>query len=127
MNRKIPCRHRACRGIGSVALRRLRCAWHAGGASSGKQANLASPTTKSGTLSIITKFADPKYAPYFVEMANAYDAANPGVKVDLQQVGDQPYKDKIRVPRPPRACPTSTSPGPVTSRTSSSAAASRPT
>ena len=45
----------------------------------------------------MTKFADPKYAPYFVEVAKAYEAANPGVKVDLQQVGDQPYKDKIRV------------------------------
>jgi len=52
---------------------------------------------KSGTLSIVTKFADPKYAPYFVSVAKAYEAANPKVKVDLQQVGDQPYKDKIRV------------------------------
>jgi raffinose/stachyose/melibiose transport system substrate-binding protein len=67
------------------------------GTSGGKQANLATPKAKSGTLSILTKFADPQYAPYFVDMAKAYEAANPGVKVDLQQVGDQPYKDKIRV------------------------------
>ncbi len=59
--------------------------------------DLASPATKSGTLSVVTKFADPQYAPYFVSVAKAYEAANPGVKVDLQQVGDQPYKDKIRV------------------------------
>jgi raffinose/stachyose/melibiose transport system substrate-binding protein len=32
-----------------------------------------------------------------VDTAKAYEAANPGVKIDLQQVGDQPYKDKIRV------------------------------
>ena len=60
-------------------------------------AALSSPATKSGTLSVVTKFADPQYAPYFVQVARAYEKANPGVKVDLQQVGDQPYKDKIRV------------------------------
>jgi raffinose/stachyose/melibiose transport system substrate-binding protein len=65
--------------------------------SSDKQANLSAPAKKSGTLSILTKFADPKYAPYFVDIAKAYEAANPNVKVNLQQVGDQPYKDKIRV------------------------------
>jgi raffinose/stachyose/melibiose transport system substrate-binding protein len=59
--------------------------------------NLSSPATKSGTLTIVTKFADPKYAPYFVKVAQDYQTANPGVKVDLQQVGDQPFKDKIRV------------------------------
>lgn len=59
--------------------------------------DLASPTEKSGTLTVLTKFADPKYAPYFESVASAYEAANPGVTVDLQQVGDQPYKDKIRV------------------------------
>lgn len=71
-----------------------------GSAQSGAKSSapsLSSPAKKSGTLSIITKFADPKYAPYFVAVANAYQAANPGVKVNLQQVGDQPYKDKIRV------------------------------
>ena len=62
-----------------------------------KSADLTTPTHKSGTLTVVTKFADPKYAPYFVGVAKAYEAANPGVKVDLQQVGDQPYKDKIRV------------------------------
>ncbi|WP_270887989.1 ABC transporter substrate-binding protein [Pedococcus sp. 5OH_020] len=68
-----------------------------GTAKTGKSQDLASPATKSGTLSIITKFADPKYAPFFVDVAKAYESANPGVKVNLQQVGDQPYKDKIRV------------------------------
>ncbi len=65
--------------------------------SSSSSADLGSPASKSGTLSIITKFADPKYAPYFEGIAKAYEQANPDVKVDLQQVGDQPYKDKIRV------------------------------
>lgn len=59
--------------------------------------DLSSPAEKSGTLSIVTKFADPKYAPYFEKVAADYEAANPDVTIDLQQVGDQPYKDKIRV------------------------------
>ncbi len=65
--------------------------------SASKPADLASPASKTGTVSILTKFADPKYAPFFVDMAKEYQAANPKVKIDLQQVGDQPYKDKIRV------------------------------
>ena len=69
----------------------------ASSSASSSSANLASPTAKTGTISIITKFADPQYAPYFVSVAKAYETANPGVKVDLQQVGDQPYKDKIRI------------------------------
>ena len=68
-----------------------------GSTTSAKPADLTAPKDKSGTLTVVTKFADPKYAPYFVGVAKAYEAANPGVKVDLQQVGDQPYKDKIRV------------------------------
>lgn len=50
-----------------------------------------------GTLTMVTKFADPKYAPYFEDVVAAYEAANPGVDINLEQVGDQPYKDKIRV------------------------------
>jgi raffinose/stachyose/melibiose transport system substrate-binding protein len=83
----------------ATALAVTACGAPAAPSSSGGNtpADLSSPATKSGTLSIITKFADPKYAPYFVDVANAYHAANPQVTVDLQQVGDQPYKDKIRV------------------------------
>jgi raffinose/stachyose/melibiose transport system substrate-binding protein len=59
--------------------------------------DLSSPAEKSGTLSVLTKFADPQYAPYFEKIAADYEEANQDVTVDLQQVGDQPYKDKIRV------------------------------
>ncbi|CCH78621.1 conserved exported hypothetical protein [Nostocoides japonicum T1-X7] len=86
----------ACAAVGLLAIGACG-APGASSASSSASANLASPTTKTGTISIITKFADPRYAPYFVNVAKAYEKANPGVKVDLQQVGDQPYKDKIRV------------------------------
>lgn len=60
-------------------------------------ADLATPAEKSGTLTMVTKFADPQYAPYFKSMADAYQAANPKVQIQLEQVGDQPYKDKIRI------------------------------
>lgn len=59
--------------------------------------NLAAPAEKSGTLTMVTKFADPKYAPYFESVTKAYQQANPKVTINLEQVGDQPYKDKIRV------------------------------
>lgn len=85
--------------VASAAVAVLALSACSGGSdsSTGATADLSTPTTKSGTLTVLTKFADPKYAPYFVSVAQAYEAANPGVKVDLQQVGDQPYKDKIRV------------------------------
>ena len=60
----------------------------------------AAPTAAkklTGTLTVLTKFADPAYAPYFQSVADAFQKANPGLKLDFQQVGDQPYKDKIRV------------------------------
>ncbi len=67
------------------------------GGNTAKDVDLSTPAVKEGTITIVTKFADPKYAPYFEKVASDYEAANPKVKVDLQQVGDQPYKDKIRV------------------------------
>ena len=59
--------------------------------------DLSTPTKKEGTLTMVTKFADPKYAPYFESVVEAYEDENPDVDIKLEQVGDQPYKDKIRV------------------------------
>ena len=89
----------ATMGVGAAALALFvsGCGTPGTPSAAGTSANLSTPKTKSGTLTVVTKFADPKYAPYFESVAKAYEAANPGVKVDLQQVGDQPYKDKIRV------------------------------
>jgi raffinose/stachyose/melibiose transport system substrate-binding protein len=56
-----------------------------------------SKSNLKGTLTVLTKFADPLYAPYFQSVANAFQKANPGLKLNFQQVADQPYKDKIRV------------------------------
>lgn len=66
-------------------------------AAAGGEQNLSAPAQKSGTVTMVTKFADPKYAPYFESVVKAYEQANPKVTIKLEQVGDQPYKDKIRV------------------------------
>ncbi|MEV5599374.1 ABC transporter substrate-binding protein [Streptomyces sp. NPDC052496] len=50
-----------------------------------------------GHLTILEKWADPEYAPYFRSAVRAYERRNPGVTIDLQAVGDQPYKDRIAV------------------------------
>ncbi len=89
---------RALRAGAALAAAGLALAACGGGSeSTSGTADLSTPTSKSGTLTVVTKFADPKYAPYFESVAAGYEAANPGVTVDLQQVGDQPFKDKIRV------------------------------
>jgi raffinose/stachyose/melibiose transport system substrate-binding protein len=83
--------------VAAAALVTAACGGGGGSSSKSGQANLSVPANKSGTLSMVTKFADPKYAPYFEQVVKSYEAANPGVTIKLEQVGDQPYKDKIRV------------------------------
>jgi raffinose/stachyose/melibiose transport system substrate-binding protein len=73
------------------------CGGGASDSSTSKGPDLSAPAKKSGTLTMVTKFADPQYAPYFEKVVADYEAANPKVKIKLEQVGDQPYKDKIRV------------------------------
>ena len=67
-----------------------------------KPADLTTPTHKSGTLTVVTKFADPKYAPYFVGVAKAYEAANaaimdylPGVPL-AHPVPSLAFKDDVK-------------------------------
>jgi raffinose/stachyose/melibiose transport system substrate-binding protein len=67
------------------------------GEGAGASVDLSTPAEKSGTLTMVTKFADPQYAPYFEGVVEAYEKENPDVDIKLEQVGDQPYKDKIRV------------------------------
>ena len=90
---------RATAALGALAAVALAACGAPGtaGTNSGASVNLNTPAQKSGTLTMVTKFADPKYAPYFVSVVNAYQQANPKVTIKLEQVGDQPYKDKIRV------------------------------
>jgi raffinose/stachyose/melibiose transport system substrate-binding protein len=51
----------------------------------------------SGSITFLEKWPDPNYAPYFQQVVKAYTDAHPNVKIDLQAVGDQPIKDKLRV------------------------------
>jgi raffinose/stachyose/melibiose transport system substrate-binding protein len=71
------------------------------GASTGDSSSSANefkvPATKKGTLTMITKYGNAKYQPYFNSIVAGYEKANPGVKIDMQAVGDQAYKDKIKV------------------------------
>lgn len=83
-------------GLGTIAACGPPSAPDTGGETSAA-ADIAAPAEKSGTLTMLTKFAAPEYAPYFEDVVAAYEEANPDVDIDLQQVGDQPYKDKIRV------------------------------
>jgi raffinose/stachyose/melibiose transport system substrate-binding protein len=83
--------------VAAAALLTAACGGGGGSKNSPGQANLSVPASKSGSLSMVTKFADPKQAPYFEQVVKAYQTANPGVTIKLEQVGDQPYKDKIRV------------------------------
>lgn len=57
----------------------------------------AAPVRATVTISFLEKWPEPQYAPYFQRVVSAYQRTHPNVKISLQAVGDQPYKDKIRV------------------------------
>ena len=48
-------------------------------------------------LSFLEKYPEPERAPYFQKVVADYQAAHPNVTINLQAVGDQPIKDKLRV------------------------------
>lgn len=48
-------------------------------------------------LSFFTKWPQPQRMAYFKEVIKAFEVQHPNIKVDMSAVGDQPYKDKIRV------------------------------
>ncbi len=50
----------------------------------------------SGTLSILTKFGMQRLAPYFTDLAKAYEAAHPGVRIELIQENDDSIKGKTK-------------------------------
>ena len=51
----------------------------------------------SGKITFLEKWPDPIYAPYFQQVVKAYLVLHPKVQIDLQAVGDQPIKDKLRI------------------------------
>lgn len=50
----------------------------------------------SGTLKVLTKFGTQRLQPYFVEIARAYEAARPGVTIELIQEDDDSVKTKTK-------------------------------
>ena len=70
----------------------------AGGVASAAASTTASATPNlSGTISVLEKWPEPQYAPYFQTLVKNYEALHPQVHIDLQAVADQPIKDKLRV------------------------------
>jgi raffinose/stachyose/melibiose transport system substrate-binding protein len=50
-----------------------------------------------GKITWLHKYADPRYAPYFQSVADAYTAAHPKVEIEVIAETDQGVKDKLRV------------------------------
>jgi raffinose/stachyose/melibiose transport system substrate-binding protein len=68
-----------------------------GSAPGGASAGTSAAGELAGDIVFLTKWPEPDRKPYFDKVVSAYEAAHPNVHIDLQAVGDQPYKDKIRV------------------------------
>ena len=104
MNRKP--KHMLAALLGGTALIAVTaCGGGGSNQEAGTQPELSAPPTKAGTLTWSPSSPTRSTHPIFATVAKAYEAANPGVKIDLQQVGDQPYKDKIRVLSASKSCP----------------------
>jgi raffinose/stachyose/melibiose transport system substrate-binding protein len=84
-------------GAGAVALVLAACGSSAGGSGSAGPAPSAdlSKVKYEGSVSVITRYAGDNSA-FFEKMKKEYEAAHPGVTVNLQQESDQGYKDKIK-------------------------------
>lgn len=85
----------------SVAVAGLLSLALAGCGSTGSSGSAAAPAADlanveyEGSVSVITRYAG-ENAAFFEKMAADYEAAHPGVEVELQQESDQGYKDKIK-------------------------------
>ena len=49
------------------------------------------------TLSFMHKWPEPQNMAYFEPAVKEFEAANPDIKIKMEAVADEPYKDKIRV------------------------------
>jgi raffinose/stachyose/melibiose transport system substrate-binding protein len=50
-----------------------------------------------GSITFLHKYSDPRYAPYFESVVQAYMASNPKVTIEIQAESDQGVKDKLRI------------------------------
>ncbi|SKB71674.1 raffinose/stachyose/melibiose transport system substrate-binding protein [Arthrobacter sp. 31Cvi3.1E] len=54
-------------------------------------------TSGEQTLTILEKWPEPQHQAFFEKVVADFEAANPGVKVELNAIQDEPYKERIRV------------------------------
>lgn len=59
-------------------------------------ADPAAEVKHEGTLKVMTKFGMQRLAPYFTDLAKAYEAAHPGVTIELIQEDDDSVKGKTK-------------------------------
>ncbi|WP_430593154.1 ABC transporter substrate-binding protein [Humidisolicoccus flavus] len=62
--------------------------------------NSAEPSSDSadgGTITILHKWPEGDHAAFFEKIVAEYEAANPGVNIEMTAVQDDPYKERIRV------------------------------
>lgn len=48
-------------------------------------------------LKFLHKWPQPEYAVYFDEVVRDFETANPNIKINVEAVGDEPIKDKLRI------------------------------
>ncbi|MCM3600048.1 sugar ABC transporter substrate-binding protein [Robertmurraya korlensis] len=48
-------------------------------------------------LKFLHKWPQPQYAPYFEEVVKEFESQNPGIKIKMEAIADEPIKDKLRV------------------------------
>ena len=51
----------------------------------------------AGSITFLHKYSDPRYAPYFESVVQAYMTAHPKVTIQIQAESDQGVKDKLRI------------------------------
>jgi raffinose/stachyose/melibiose transport system substrate-binding protein len=59
----------------------------------------AAPQAGAGTveLKFLHKWPEPERIPYFQGVVKEFESVNPGIKINMEAVADEPMKDKLRV------------------------------
>ena len=83
-------------GLTAVVALAASLGWTGGAIAQTTVADPAAPVEYSGNLKVLTKFGTQRLQPYFVEIAKAYEAAHPGVTVELIQEDDDSVKGKTK-------------------------------
>jgi len=68
-----------------------------GSTAPGSSAPASAAAELEGDITFLHKYSDPRYAPYFESVVNAYTQAHPKVHIAIDAESDQGVKDKLRV------------------------------